>query len=632
MLAKTALRDVMDKIVRYYPIAPPPTYDYEPNRPYTVEKPPSMDVVSSGGFVNAPLKAPSPSSFMEDGTSSTRYLPNYPALQPSPQPEMDQNDNRGQLNFNTHSSVSDYYVNDNQLTTSVALDTDISRPGSMVQEHPISAVQCSPQFSDALPQPHSDGGLGNAVARYNNIPNYGGRAHVNTNNTVSYPDMMHRGSPFDAMLTSPLNRPAARRGPFKNNDDREKTAQTRKIGSCVRCRMQRIRCLINPTEPNGPCLTCQKVSSNTKIRRLPCLRYKITDVRLFKPGQVRGFEWTRRWRDNVVDNISHWASDEIKTIQVSEGYTGRPVELRVRKFIPQDGDKLERSWVANGAKKSVTIPPYAIVDLEAARNAYSEHIDRGIVDCFSAIVKPRNTLLWKTYVLAWKMAQDTQVSKDERDLLLLTLRLWVAVRLTTKSTVIVGDETLGMPRDIMDDTSPIHGCIPLPPVMGAQLDLILIHQIQAALRRELLDKLQKMIQTNKQKTWLTCYLVTFILLHNVALITNHDAGYARKHGILKRFAREDKVREYHLGANILLAYFHYCNKGIYPFSNECKEQDLRTLAELDEAMISFVKETRSYAAEHKRQWERLHQEGRFEDDHFFVSQLFTENWEPRTTV
>jgi hypothetical protein len=33
----------------------------------------------------------------------------------------------------------------------------------------------------------------------------------------------------------------SRRGPFKNQDMREKTAQTRKIGSCVRCRMQRIR-------------------------------------------------------------------------------------------------------------------------------------------------------------------------------------------------------------------------------------------------------------------------------------------------------------------------------------------------------------------------------------------------------
>jgi hypothetical protein len=33
----------------------------------------------------------------------------------------------------------------------------------------------------------------------------------------------------------------AKRGPFKDQDSREKTALTRKMGSCIRCRMQRIR-------------------------------------------------------------------------------------------------------------------------------------------------------------------------------------------------------------------------------------------------------------------------------------------------------------------------------------------------------------------------------------------------------
>jgi hypothetical protein len=84
----------------------------------------------------------------------------------------------------------------------------------------------------------------------------------------------------------------------------------------------------------------------------------------------------------------------------------------------------------------------------------------------------------------------------------------------------------------------------------------------------------------------------------------------------RRFAREEKVKEYHLGeltyylapalkclltqkyekgANILLAHFHYCNKGIYPFSEECKDQDLRTLAGLDEEKIKFVHATSSLA-------------------------------------
>ena len=34
---------------------------------------------------------------------------------------------------------------------------------------------------------------------------------------------------------------SARRGPFRNIQDREQTAHTRKLTACVRCRMQRIR-------------------------------------------------------------------------------------------------------------------------------------------------------------------------------------------------------------------------------------------------------------------------------------------------------------------------------------------------------------------------------------------------------
>lgn len=49
-----------------------------------------------------------------------------------------------------------------------------------------------------------------------------------------------------------------------------------------------------------------------------------------------------------------------------------------------------------------------------------------------------------------------------------------------------------------------------------------------------------------------------------------------------------------VGANILLAHFHYCNKGYYPFSKECRDQDLRTLAELSEDGLRFVLETRDF--------------------------------------
>lgn len=46
----------------------------------------------------------------------------------------------------------------------------------------------------------------------------------------------------DLALMAPNQKPqATKRGPFKDLQKREKTAQVRKIGSCIRCRMQRIR-------------------------------------------------------------------------------------------------------------------------------------------------------------------------------------------------------------------------------------------------------------------------------------------------------------------------------------------------------------------------------------------------------
>lgn len=292
-----------------------------------------------------------------------------------------------------------------------------------------------------------------------------------------------------------------------------------------------LQCNLDPEDENGPCISCKKIASNTKIYRLSCLRWKLTEIKLFKPGQVKGHEWTIRWRDCVVDDIGTWNSPDSLTIEVTEGYTGRSVTLKVRQFQPLDGDRVERSWVSGGVKKSVRIPPFAIVDMESAKTAFDDYIKDSLVACCKRLLGPQELLL-HTYNLAIKMMRDESTHESERKLLVSTLELWMSVRLTTKSFEIVGDETLGMSRDIIqDESNPLHGKIPLPPVMGAQIDSVLIHQIQPQLRRKTLEDLQKMTQEKKQKTWLTTYLVTFILLHNIALITKHDADYAKKHGM-----------------------------------------------------------------------------------------------------
>ncbi|KAK8138442.1 hypothetical protein PG984_001822 [Apiospora sp. TS-2023a] len=575
-------------------------HDDERSPPLLSEKSPSS---SSQAWTLPPRQS---NVYPYDEANPAHLISNYPTLQPTQPTSVQPSTRREGMVYPVKSSLEEYSV-------------------------PAPAVPAPSQEDDTAPDRRD--------AQYPSAT----RFERHESDASQYPSSASLSSPVDeksfprpdshsvSMMTSYQKAPVSKRGPFKNNEVREQTAETRRIGSCIRCRMQRIRCETNPVDKQGTCLTCDKVAKS-KVSRLPCLRYKITDVRLFKPGQIKGHEWTRRWQEGVADDISNWASFETRNVGVTEGYTHQPVVLRVRQFVPQEGDSLERTWVYDGVRRSVRIPAFAIVNLEEARNAYEDHLTRSVKDFCRNVVSSKHKLIWGTYAAALKAAMAEETDEKQKTLLRKALRLWMAIRMTTKSTYIVGQETLGMDRDIMDETSPLRGQIPLPPVMGAQIELILIHQIQNKLRREMLDELQGILQANNHITWFTAYLVTFIFLHNVSLLCQHDAAYARKHGIKARFARENTVREYLTGANILLAYFHYCNKGMYPFSAECKDQDLRTLAQLDPVKIKFVNVTRNIVKDQEQHWDDVRRREDYEDDFYFISQLYEENWAPRTLI
>jgi hypothetical protein len=58
------------------------------------------------------------------------------------------------------------------------------------------------------------------------------------------------------------------------------------------------------------------------------------------------------------------------------------------------------------------------------------------------------------------------------------------------------------------------------------------------------------------------------------------------------------VEEYHNGANVLLAYFHYCSKGILPFAMNSKTAELTTMGRLNQKQVSLVENTKKYVKAH----------------------------------
>lgn len=51
----------------------------------------------------------------------------------------------------------------------------------------------------------------------------------------------------------------------------------------------------------------------------------------------------------------------------------------------------------------------------------------------------------------------------------------------------------------------------------------------------------------------------------------------------------------YLGANTLLAHFHYINAGVYPFSKNCADKQLQALVGADNRNLRFIYETRCFA-------------------------------------
>ncbi|PMD58388.1 uncharacterized protein K444DRAFT_532135 [Hyaloscypha bicolor E] len=421
------------------------------------------------------------------------------------------------------------------------------------------------------------------------------------------------------------------RGVYKNRKDREETAQTRGVGACIRCRMQRIRCVLNPDDPRGVCITCMK-PTKFKASRLPCLRYKLTEVRLFTESMAPGLVWSTRWQDLQLKDINVWASSETRTIKLTQDYVATPLTFQVRQFVPLESDMLDRRWAHGSVKKSVTLPPYAFANMREALEIYKDFINREGTRHLYSILDRNDGLVWATYGTAIKASNSPTVTEPEKILLKMIVRLWVASRMTTKSERICGDDILDMPQNLLDETHPMHGQIPIPPVMGAQIETLITHNIMARLKPRILEQLYNLITANKPSNWLSTYLCTFILLHDCSLKVAKNAVYARKHGMKTQFANMDAISEIQMGANILLAYFHYSCKGYRVFEDGWKEGKMKSMASLNEEQAQFIQKTADYVKINKHHFAKVVDQKLYEHEHYFIAQLYDDDWKPKPTV
>jgi len=452
-------------------------------------------------------------------------------------------------------------------------------------------------------------------------------------------------TPASQMESPPTNDPQGKkrkRGPFRNPEQRRDTGRTRELVACISCSMQRIRCDFDPTDPKGCCLTCIKSAPIRIYQNLPCIRLKIPDVELLDHAICPRPTWTRRWKEMKVTDIptKHWASQELRTITITQDVGGGSYQLKVRQFkpMPELGDQLERKWVTNGKPKSYKCAPYAIADMREAGQVLSNYADQTLQTAIAYYIDKTDALLCSTYWTAYRYSINAE-SEEERELLRKVLRLWCASRMESRSDRIAGHETLGMTPHLCDPDCgpecPNTQKILTPPVFSAQLEVIVVATILQPMKKEVLHRLKKLMEKNQRRSWFTIYLTMFILLHSCSMLTAGDNKKARKQGLdprSHRFFRNSVVEGLHNGAKILLAFFHYCNKGSRPFSMDWSSPDQVARTELNPDQVEFMRLTSAEIQRRTPHFRQIRATKYYEDDYYFISQLYDADWDPKKVV
>ena len=94
-------------------------------------------------------------------------------------------------------------------------------------------------------------------------------------------------------------------------------------------------------------------------------------------------------------------------------------------------------------------------------------------------------------------------------------------RLISKSfNIISGHEALEL-RPIRDPSSPLYGRIPIPPMLDAQMDSILMGFMKSRQRRGL-SKLKAMMMSHSKENWFMIFLTIIVLLSNLEFLYEHQ--------------------------------------------------------------------------------------------------------------
>ncbi|KAG6012520.1 hypothetical protein E4U54_007490 [Claviceps lovelessii] len=472
-----------------------------------------------------------------------------------------------------------------------------------------------------------------------------------------------------------------KRGPF-DSKKRKETAETRKRKACLRCRIQKIRCDVNENDVDGDCLPCMSFSRVSKktIHHVSCYRGKLTDVTLYRKS---GLNLTKRWSGTEMKDVGDRIGTDVRDIQVKLGICNKPINIKAVRFQPTEGDVLARFWTVREGerrdeiRKKKDLEPYCLLDIRATAASFEKYMvdnslpamlksytpHRRLENTFSDIdvIKTTFTMAVDYYCQFGDdfIVPSGTIAHPFKALMGNLFVLVLAIRYTTASAYICGEDTLGMRPEFNDETDPFFGRVSVPPMLIAQFDSINHEKLLSKYGHKVLRDLETFIFRNQSPHWWCIYLCVFILLHEASWLTADQYRLARKNSVSRyRYWIPSFVEELQDGCNNILVHWHYYNCHPWPRPDNPWNRHKHFMGELTSEQHDLVMTTMTDSRIQKQLgiWKRYRDTGAIEIvpssepdqphdtpytgsqtlidwDHpcYWIAQMFEERWEPRPT-
>jgi hypothetical protein len=480
--------------------------------------------------------------------------------------------------------------------------------------------------------------------------------------------------------------PPRKRGAFGDEKTRKETARTRHSRACLRCRNQKIRCVLDPNDPDGDCLPCKKWNPASKktLHRVPCCRFKLTDSTIYREG---GLNLTTRWTGTEMKDVADRNKGEVRTIDFTLGVCNEPLKVQVVRFQPIPGDITCRSWTVyvNGqeVKRTKPLAPYCLADIRETARYFRDYINKHAISAFAECAIPsmpqpevgpqesdiKDNVIQRTYQAllehhtnvqkSFQKGEKSKLEKAEKKLLDDFFILWFAMRHTTGSSWICGDEKLGMEPEMDDESYPLYQKVSLPRMVLAQFDSITHSTILKEKGKSVLKGLEDLMTQTSPQFFFTIYACSFILLHEASRMSKDRYRHAREnHGKHVRYSLPYFVQELQKSCNGILHHWHYYQCKPFPGPNEPQERNKSMLVDLSEEQFRLVSDTQNdrHVQRHLAIWEQSRKNNGkvdtpprevplagdtayvgsqvrydWDDPFYWISQMFASGWRPFPT-